>query len=196
MNTQHEFNEKFRTYVCERHPGWSDHFVPSGASDPEGDFVSLVLFNPRGQEWPMLEASTEGLRLTVNFGVGMHHAHFKDEQVETAISDGCELVEGILQERIVSVVLYQGASPYVSDFCHIENLPAWEEASRPWREAGWVRRLLGMGERPDPGNQTTWRSYGPVHYMLGPPPSSAVAGLPRLDVVSWLGTHDRRTVLT
>ena len=152
--------------------------------------MSLVLFNPRGREWPMLKADTAGLRLTVNFG--MHHAHFANEQVETAIADCCELVDGILQELIVSVVLCHGPSPYVSDFCHIEDLPAVEAASRPRREAGWLKRLFGMGARPDPGNQTTWRSYGPVHYMLGPPPPGVVG----LRLVSWLGTHDRRTVLT
>jgi hypothetical protein len=42
MNAQHEFNEKFRAYVCERHPDWSDHFVPSGGTDPEQDFVGCL----------------------------------------------------------------------------------------------------------------------------------------------------------
>jgi len=48
MNTQQELNEQFRVYVCERHPDWSEHFVPSGSLDPENDFASLVLFDPRG----------------------------------------------------------------------------------------------------------------------------------------------------
>jgi hypothetical protein len=191
MNSQQELNEKFRAYMSERHPEWSDHFVPAGIPDPEENFVSLALFNPRGHEGSMLEAHTEGLRLTVNFG--MHHAHFESEPVETAIAACCELIEGIFQERIVSVIIYQGSRPYVSDFCHIEDLPAVEEASRSRREPGWFKRLLNLSREPeDAGKQTTWRSYGPVHYVLGPPQPGAC----HLEVRSWLGTHDCRTALS
>lgn len=193
MNPHQELNETFRAYLCERHPDWAEHFVPSASLDPEDDFVSLVLFNPRGQEWPCLEARTEARRLTVKFG--LHHAHVEHEQVEMAIAQCFDLIEGIVQERIVAVVLYEDGRPCVSDFCHLEDVPAVEVASRPPPKPGLLKRMLGMAEPPSPGNAVTWRSYGPAHYFPGPPARGKEAGQRRLDVVSWLGTHDRRSML-
>jgi hypothetical protein len=188
-------NEEFRAYVSEWHPNWSHLLVPPQPSNPPPDFVSLILPNPRGEESPALEVRTEDQRLTVCFG--LHHAHFKHEDGNPQFAACFDLVEGIVEERIVSVVLCYGDSPYVSDFCHVEDLPAVEEASRPRRKVGrggWARRLLGLGPTAESGNQTTWRSYGPVHYALRPPPE-AVAGPSWLNVHSWIGTHDRRTIL-
>jgi len=193
MNTQQKLNEQFRAYVCERHPDWSGHFGPSGSHDPENDFVSLMLFNPRGQEWPYLEAQSADGRLGVKFG--LHHAHLAHEQVEMAIAECFELIEGIVQERIVTVILYQDGRPCVSDFCRVEDLPAVEAASRPPKRPGLLKRMLGMAATPSKGSEVTWRSYGPAYYLPGPPTRGRGAGLHRLDVVSWLGSHDRRTVL-
>ena len=136
---------------------------------------------------------TEDQRLTLRFG--SHHAHFKSDDHEGLFEACFNLVAGVLDERIVSVMLFHGGHPYVSDFCHLEDLPAVEAASRPPPKPGWVRRLLSIGPRNETGNAgntTTWRSYGPVHYALGPPPPGACI----MEIHSWLGSHDRRTALS
>jgi len=187
------FNEKFRAYAGERHPEWSDRLVFPEPTNPTFDFVRLVLPNPRGEQWSSLEVRPEGAEiqgLMVSFA--LHHAHFAHDDENRKWSACFDLVEGILEERIVAVVLGHANRPYVSDFCHVEDLPAVEAVSRPRQNPGWLKRLLGLGPKTDSGSETTWRSYGPVHYSLGPPPP----GPCRLDVYSWLGTHDRRSVLS
>lgn len=189
-NQQQDWTALVRAHVTAHHPEWTDALRPPLQGEPSIESPVFVLPNPRGDGSRAIEISVEESdRITVFFG--RHHAHFSCEAGEAALTGAFGLVVGLVHETVVSVFASYGGRLYVSDFCYVEDLSSVEAASRPPRRRGWLGRLLGLHRETDTGNQTTWRSFGPVHYMLGPPPP----GPCHLEVVSWLGTQDRQVVL-
>ncbi|HNQ88635.1 MAG TPA: hypothetical protein PKM73_08480 [Verrucomicrobiota bacterium] len=198
MDDQAEYDRRFARRVERDSPEWSAFLRPSA----DHGFLSLDLSRLSNQPGAFLEVRTEELRLSVFLAT--HHAHFDTGDEEQQFRECIQFVRNLLQERVVTLQVYQGERLVATDACACDEVPRIVEALRRERARSqrtrWQRFTEWFTLSPKPATRSSEAAEidgpGGAAFCLPPGRDQGTPAAPcRVVISSWHGKFNEEILL-